>query len=322
MSFGDFFLRYPENFPSQQVGQPWGEERVNIALAGSVFQFSGLSVRQSEFIRQRYADFLAPETCDHPPVVINVFRADPGQFRPIEIEPWVYTMDLDYQPAYVRIAGLNFMAIIDWNPELRAALWSAMEDGQDFGLVFENVFRIVAAYAVLRCNGVLLHSAGVSDGVRAWIGFGHSGAGKSTLSGLSLAAGKRVLSDDINVVRIQEAGWYAQRIPFAGELGPTYGDGDSYPLAGICRLYQGQEHELKPLGRAQGVALLVASSPYVNNDPYRVQDLMITLEALLDAVPCHRLTFRKDSEFWRLLNAMPFVDASAHTLISKSGDGT
>ena len=309
MSFGDFFLRYPENFPSQQGGLSWGEERVSIALAGSVFLFSGLSVRQSEYIRQRYADFLASESCDEPPVLINVFRADPAHFRPIEKFPWVYTMDFTYQPACVRIAGLQLMAIIDWNPEVRAALWSATEEGQDFASVFENVFRAVAAYTVLNCGGVLLHSAGISDGERAWIGFGHSGAGKSTLSRLSLEAGKRVLSDDINVIRFQAGRWCAQRIPFSGELGPTYGDGDSYPVAGICRLYQGQAHRLERLGRTQGVAMLVASSPFVNNDPYRAQDLMSTLEALLYTVPCHRLTFCKDPEFWHLLKAMPPVDA-------------
>ena len=301
MSFGDFFLKNPGSFPNRLVGTHWGGETLGVALAGLSFQFSGLSRRQADYVRKRYADFLAEAPGDDTPLVTEVYHANPEGFLPLEVRPWVYTMDMDYQPSRVRIAGLQLMAIIDCKPKLRAALWSATEEEADFQLVFENVFRMLTAYALLHQGGVLLHSAGLSDGDTAWIGFGHSGAGKSTLSRLSLEAGKQVLSDDINAIRCESGQWRAQRIPFAGELGPTYGQKGSYTIHGLCRLYKGAEHRLERVDRAQGIAALVASAPYVNKDPYRVVALMAILEALLDAVPCYRLTFSRDPGFWRLL---------------------
>ena len=302
MNFGEFFLKDPATFPAKTAGAPWGREGVSIALAGLLFHLSGLSQRQAVFVRQRYMDFLAGEaTAPTPPLTMEVYRANPEGFHPLPKRGWTYTLDMDYQPTYVRIAGLHLMATIGWSPDGPSRLWSATEDEPDFALVFGNVFRILLAYALLRRGGVLLHSAGVSDGQVAWIGFGHSGAGKSTLSGLSLAAGKQVLSDDINVLRFEAGRWCAQRLPFAGELGPRYGEKGWHPVAGLCRLLKGAEHRLEPLDRPRGVAALVASAPYVNQDPYRVLDLMATLDTLLAAVPCYSLTFRPDAEFWRLL---------------------
>lgn len=305
MAFAEFFLKEPGNFPSAPGGAPWGVERVDIALAGLSFRFEGLSHRQADYVRERYADFLTVPARGETAIVTVLYRADPASFRPIDVHPWTYALDLDYQASCVRIAGLQLMTILDWAPELRTALWSATEDDRDFRLVFENVFRTVTAYALLQRGGVLLHSAGISDGEMAWVGFGHSGAGKSTLSRLTLDAGRQVLSDDINALCRESGQWRAQRIPFAGELGPTYGQKGSYSLVGLCRLDKGPAHRLEPLERATAVAALLASAPYVNQDPYRVADLMTTLESLSDAVPCYRLTFARNPGFWPLLQAAP-----------------
>lgn len=301
MNFGEFFLKEPGSFPIEPVGELWGEEAVDIALAGLSFRFVGLSLRQANYVRDRYVDFLGMAPGEDTPITTTVYRAASDRFRSIDVRPWTYTMDMDYQSARIRIAGLQLMTIINWAPELGTALWSATEDDQDFRLVFENVFRAVTAYALLQRGGVLLHSAGISDGRTAWIGFGHSGAGKSTLSRLALDAGKQVLSDDINALRREGGQWHAQRIPFAGELGPTYGQRGSYLLNGLCRLYKGPAHRLEPLSGSQAVAALVASAPYVNVDPFRVNDVMATLTALVRAVPCYALTFARDPGFWRLL---------------------
>ncbi len=304
MNFGSFFLMEPERFPAEPLGVPWGDEIVDLTLSGTHFTFSGLSARQAVYVRERYGDFVvgAPVA---PTLAIptRICHADPGNFRPFEQHGWIYTLDRDYGPRRIRIAGLELMAMLDWSPHLSAALWSATETPPGFNLAFDNVLRLVSAYALLARGGVLLHSAGVSDGTWAWIGFGHSGAGKSTLSGLALDAGQQVLSDDLNALRYKDGQWLAQRVPFAGELGPTLGDDRSYPIAGLCRLAKGAEHRLIPLARPEALAALVGSAPYINQDPYRVLDLVATLESLLRAVDCHDLTFRKDAGFWPLLAA-------------------
>ena len=284
-------------------------------MAGTQFCVSGLSALQARYIRERYADFLTAAP-DPEPVRMAVYRADPGDFRPFEQRGWTYTLDRDYAPARVRVAGLDLMAMLDWSPRLSAALWSAKEADPGFPMIFDNVFRLLSAYALLAQGGVLLHSAGVSNGAWAWIGFGHSGAGKSTLSGLALDAGQRVLSDDLNVLRCRAGHWSAERVPFAGTLGPTHGDACAYPVAGLARLSKGAEHRLAPLARPQALAALVGSAPYVNQDPYRVQDLMALLESLLRAVDCHDLTFRKDPGFWPLLVAAARPQAPLHSSAS------
>lgn len=304
MNFGSFFLKEPEQFPAAPLGDPWGEEVVGLTLSGTHFTFTGLSLRQAAYVRQRYGDFVvAAPVAAALAIPTRIFRADPGDFSPFDQRGWTYTLDRDYGPRRIRIAGLELMAMLDWSPHLSAALWSATETTPGFNLVFDNVFRLVSAYALLARGGVLLHSAGVSDGTWAWIGFGHSGAGKSTLSGLALDAGQRVLSDDLNALRHEDGQWLAQRVPFAGELGPTHGDDRSYPIAGLCRLAKGAEHRLAPLARPEALAALVGSAPYVNQDPYRVLALMTSLESLLRALDCHDLTFRKDAGFWPLLAA-------------------
>jgi len=302
MKFGSFFLKEPEQFPTAPDGDPWGEEVVALTLSGTHFTVTGLSARQANYVRQRYGDFVvATPIATALAIPLRICHADPGIFHPFERRGWTYTLDRDYGPRRIRIAGLELMARLDWSPHLAATLWAATETVPGFNLAFDNVFRMVSAYALLARGGVLLHSAGLSDGTWAWIGFGHSGAGKSTLSGLALEAGQRVLSDDLNALRQEDGLWLAQRVPFAGELGPTHGDDRSYPVAGLCRLGKGAEHRLVPMTRPQALAALVGSAPYVNQDPHRVLALMTTLEALLRALDCHHLTFRKDASFWPLL---------------------
>jgi len=314
MSFGSFFLKEPERFPAEPCGVPWGEEVVTLAMSGDIFTFIGLSPRQAAYVRERYGDFVA----DTPgarafAIPMRICRADPDWFRPFDLRGWTYTLDRDYGPRRVRIAGLFLMAMLYWSPHLSATLWSATEIIPGFNLDFDNVFRLLSAYALLARGGVLLHSAGVSDGTWAWIGFGHSGAGKSTLSGLALEAGQRVLSDDLNALRREGGQWQAQRVPFAGELGPVHGDDRSYPIAGLSRLTKGADHHLAPLARPRAMAALVGSAPYVNQDPYRVGDLMSTLEPLVRALDCHDLTFRKDAGFWPLLAAAARPQGSPQT---------
>lgn len=64
-----------------------------------------------------------------------------------------------------------------------------------------------------------------------------------------------------------ERGWMAQKLPFAGDPGPTETLADQHPLCALCQLHKGEATRVAPLGKSQAMALLVAASPHVNADP-------------------------------------------------------
>ncbi|MBP6807708.1 MAG: hypothetical protein KA125_05375 [Chromatiaceae bacterium] len=243
MSFGDFFLKNPKVFGPDIGLEPWGDESLAIGIAGIGFRFTGLSQRQVDRVRKRYDGFLLDDPADHLTILTEIYRTDTELFRPFDKRGWTYTLEMNHQPDRLRIVRSEWLADIDCSGNLTASLWTTTEHDVLFELAFGNVLRILTAYAALLRGGIMLHSAGISDGERAWIGFGHSGAGKSTLSGLALEAGQRVLSDDTNVLDCNQGLWRAQRLPFAGDLGPTHGDDRAVPIASILHLRQGPNHQ-------------------------------------------------------------------------------
>lgn len=301
MSFGDRFLENPTLFPARHSGEPWGDHAVVIDFAGGPYAFTQLSAVQAAAARDRFGE-LCRLPAGQAAVTARVFRAPEGEFRAITEVPWEYTFDIDYAPASVRLAGLRFMARLDWTPALRVALWTPEDAALVSHGVFENLFRVVVAYRLLEQGGVLLHSAGVARNGGAYLFCGCSGAGKSTLSRLSLAAGHTVLSDDINALCPTDAGIMVEKLPFAGDLGQTAAPSGSYPVRAICRLEKGPEHALRRLSPARAVAALLACAPFVNRNPYRQDALLRALTTLLTQIPAFTLQFAPNARFWDLLN--------------------
>ena len=71
MHFGNFFLKDPARFPASPTGTLWGGETVELAMAGTNFRVSGLSAFHANYIRERYADFLAADL-DRAPVHLAI----------------------------------------------------------------------------------------------------------------------------------------------------------------------------------------------------------------------------------------------------------
>ena len=160
--------------------------------------------------------------------------------------------------------------------------------------------RILVAYAALDLKGGLFHSAAVVEGDSAWLFVGHSGAGKSTISRLALDSGRAVLSDDLNpVLPNARGGLDVVGSPFLGDEGartPT-----RHALNAIYRLEKGAKDGVRTMGEAETLASLMASSPYLNRDPHRIETLYANLATLAGCVPQRVLTFRRDGTFWPLL---------------------
>jgi hypothetical protein len=303
MTFGDRFLTLPDLFPARQSGEPWGAERVVIRFAGNDYVCDGLSATQATGLRDKFGGLCAAEADPaRPTVEIAVFRVTGDDFVVDERE-WEFEFDLDYAPGAVRIAGFHVMARLDLAPPLRAALWTSEDGPLVERSILENVLRMVVAYHLLLQGGVLLHSAAVADARGAHVFFGPSGAGKSTISRLGFASGRQVLSDDMNALRTTADGMVVEKLPFAGDFGPSKDTAEgSCPVRSLCRLEKGQEPALRALRPAAAVAALVECSPYVNRDPYRYEPLVDRLLALNARLPVRVLTFAPDDRFWPLLD--------------------
>lgn len=309
MTFGELFLESPDLFPARPAGEPWGAGVSTLELAGGPYRLDGLSAGQERVLRERFGERVREQGAEAgtgtlgTATLVRVFRAAPTDFRSFDRTGWVTTLDRDYRPRAVRLAGWHFMGRIDWRPRLTASLWTSLAEGVDLQGVFENFLRVLVAYRLLARGGALVHSVGVVEEGRGVLFLGPSGVGKTTLGRLALAAGRAVLSDDMNaVLREEEAPgprFRVERLPFAGDLGQSAvrEPEGSWPLGGLHRLAQGREVHLEPLSPGRALAGLVACCPFVNADPHRREALERNLEELLETVPAGRLTFPEEGPF-------------------------
>jgi hypothetical protein len=319
MSFGDEFLRHPDLFPGRRSGEPWGEGRLALDVPGGPYRFSGLAAAQAEALELRFGRLCRvlesgePETGTG--IGTAVFRAPATDFCELDTRGWEYTLDLDYAARSVRVAGLRLMARLDWalglEDTLAGGLWTSEAAGEEWASVLENYLRLLAAYRLLAEGGVLLHSAGVTDGASAWLLLGPAGAGKTTASRLCLAAGAEILSDDLNAALVREGGERGRpvvaRLPFTGDLGERQGVAGvpgGYPLRGLLRLRQGAGEGLVPLSLASAFAALAAAAPYANRDPFRREALLAVCERLARTVPAWELTFSLEADLWSILRSV------------------
>jgi hypothetical protein len=204
----------------------------------------------------------------------------------------------------VRLAGVRFAAEIRLVPSLEATLWMAAPDLAIVGLV-ENVLRVMAAHALLEVGGTLIHSAAVVEGDRALLFYGPSGVGKSTIAALALAAGRAVLSDDLNAVLGSRGVPRVEPVPFAGDLAPSTRHTGAVPLGALCRLRRdgggGASLAAGPAARrisaAAALASLLAATPFLNADPWRAPRLEEALLDLLATVPALEVAFDLDAPF-------------------------
>ncbi len=298
MSFGQSFLRNPDLFPARPAGEPWGGRELVLDLPGGPYGFSGLSADQEETALARFGDLCLSSA---PTVTTSVFRAAAEDFREIDTRGWEYGLDFDSGPSSVRLAGLDLVGRLDWRPALRGALWTAVGAGDRFPGIFENFCRVLVAYRLHELGGAVIHGAAVVDGGEALLFAGPSGAGKSTVSRMALERGLALLSDDLNALLPAPGGVILAGLPFTGDLGDGGGRHARYPLRALLRLEKDTEDRLRPLGRAEAAACLLACSPFVNADPGRHADLLATLLDLMDGVPAYALRFSLTGRMWSIL---------------------
>jgi len=282
------FLRSPSLFPARMSGEPWGAETVVVDLPGGPFRVSGLSDEQVASIGDRFPKRAA--TGDG--YAIEVFRASPSDFLPVETKGWEYDLEID-GPA---IVGMDLMARVESD---RAAIWTTVTSRDAFWGVVENVLRPLVARRLLAEGGLLVHGAGAVFSDRGFLFCGPSGAGKSTIAGLAIAEGREVFSDDLNAI----VGDSIVPLPFTGDLAAKELRSAPARLHTIVALEKGSSDAIRPLSVPQTVSLLVRCSPYVNRDAALGQTL---LDRAVDVARTARgavLTFRRDGDVCPILDS-------------------
>jgi hypothetical protein len=164
----------------------------------------------------------------------------------------------------------------------------------------DSLLRILLTMVLLPQRGFLLHGATVVRDGRAYIFFGRSGAGKSTVASLSPEGS--VLTDEISLVRYSNGCWQAHGTPFWGEFRAA-GINRLFPIAGLYLLKQAKDDRAEPLSLKQGLRALLPCVLFFTAEKRAHETLLHTLMGLIEEIPCHRLHFRRNAEFWKVIAA-------------------
>ncbi len=279
---------------------PFGPHDLSVRAAGISTLLEGLSSRQRAELAARYGIFARAAEDAAPDLRVRLSRSPRPSFLRVQsgAGPEMYRL-------LTRREGSDLLA---WSYEWASS--TRLDEGEGvlvvtsnervvFDRAVENYLRVAFAHLALEKGGFLLHGAAVVRGGRAFVFFGPSGSGKTTVTALS--KGARVLSDDLVMIVREGSGFAAASVPFRGLLAPPASSSQSYELAGLFRLVKDSEHYLEELSRPRAAGEVVQSLPFVTERPEEAPRILEIVSDALQSVRVSRLHFRKDAEFWRVL---------------------
>jgi hypothetical protein len=185
------------------------------------------------------------------------------------------------------------------------------------GLVFNEIddqtYLRIFGYALflsiiwhLNHNSLCLHSAGVAQLKKGFLFLAESGGGKTTVAQLSAAIGYLPLGDDINFI-LKPDDYYRLAASVSTVISPVGYSLERPPLQGIFRLVKDTENFLVPLPPKQLVAVMfdafLQETPYVRRLPSNlINKGFQTISDISRRVPGYELHFRKNPDFWKLID--------------------
>jgi len=277
----------------------FGPASATLAFGGLRMRLEGLGQKQSDFVRRRFGPFLQVGGGD-PDVSVGLCSAGVDGFLRVRTDgiPETYRLGMRLKGSRLEVWSYEFAGWMD--PSGRRALVALVSSSQArFARGMENFLRVLTASFILDRGGFLLHAAGIVRGGRAYVFFGPSGSGKTTVTDLSPE--DTVLSDDLTLV-VRRAGRYeAAGIPFglAHHKAPaTHG---CFPIASLNRLVKSPILDRKPLTGARALAEVSACLPFVMQDRRQACRAMEVAGRALADVPAYDLRFRRDSNFWNVI---------------------
>jgi hypothetical protein len=265
---------------------------INIADLPVNLDLTECDPQTQSFIADFYSAFCVPYQPG--PITIRL-RVEPGEmFFPVGITPTylVRTRSRDYRIEFESYYEIG---------------WVDLKLGQGELLMrpqgrTENFLRVLYAWLCLDQNALVLHACGVISNRRGFVFYGPSGSGKTTVA--RLAQDRTVLSDDIVIVKKQNGKFRAFGVPFRGDFPEAPRTNASAELRGISILIKADAHRLNALQVPQALARLAASAPFVMSDPINAQRVMRIASDLATNVRCYALEFKRDPEFWSLLDEL------------------
>jgi hypothetical protein len=251
--------------------------RAGLGIAGFGLNFKSDSKSIITILRRRYAPFLE-KTGRGLELAVS---EGPNRREP-------------FRPCVERAAGRLRLRRGDFSADILCKTGRGEAAAAANEQCLDAFLRSLISWNLLDSGGLMLHSAGLVLGGKAYVFPGVSGAGKSTLARLALGAGAEVISDEINLLRPGPRGWRAHGSPFWGEM-RAGGRQASWPLGGLFLLKKSGEPAALPCSRKEAFKAVLRCLVNFSRSPEVSADALLAVGRLLAAVPARRLCFSKDS---------------------------
>ncbi|MFC1804890.1 radical SAM protein [Candidatus Omnitrophota bacterium] len=149
-------------------------------------------------------------------------------------------------------------------------------------------------------NGLLLHAASVSKDGRGFLFLGPSEGGKSTVA--SLSRRHTVIGDDIVAVKKRAGGFLAYATPWKQRDFIKADSRVRAALKAMIFLKKSDKFSLEPLREDEALLGLMNQIPFLafTERPF-IDKLFSTCVELARTMPCYRMGFRREEDFWPVL---------------------
>lgn len=307
MNFSPTFIRDDARFESKLDKT---NHQLILNLLGGPYLIRGLNQFQKNAIFHHFGSNTAKSSNQPSPSNLStttLMNASRKNFHDPKIE--IYQFDIEPEKHSIRCAGLFFYAEIKLHSTFsNGTLWTPEDiDEQYFiELILKNYLRVLMVYSLFKSGSIMLHSSAVldqsaSNRPEAHIFFGHSGDGKTTICRLGLESGRDCLSDDLNALHLIEHKLYVERIPFSGVFADQSIAG-CYPVKTMYYLEKNEINHILPVRGSIFFAKFLSNTPFINKDPYRLEELSLRIEKMIECTHSFKLSFKPDTDVWELIH--------------------
>lgn len=162
------------------------------------------------------------------------------------------------------------------------------ENGAKY-LISGNMFY----FKLIERGGMLIHSSAVVKDGRAYLFSGNPGVGKSTHTGywLSLWPDAYIINDDKPAIRRFEDGFRVYGTPWSGKY--DINRNEWAPMGGLAFVERAERNFIEPMPPSEAIKNMLAQTVRLIT-PVRMNELLDTMENLMQQVPVYRLGCTKD----------------------------